>query len=168
MRAFVIKDSPIGPLTLYFKPEGLTRLDFGDTYDSDRDDAADGSEPSLAEAVRILEAYFRGETVDFRQTALKLCPEGTPFQQSVWNVISEISYGEVLTYAALAQRLDKPKASRAVGGATGRNPIPILIPCHRVIGSNRQLTGFSAPGGLETKKQLLTLEHFSDFKEKTK
>jgi methylated-DNA-[protein]-cysteine S-methyltransferase len=85
-----------------------------------------------------------------------LAPEGTEFQRTVWNRLREIPYGETISYGELAKRVGNPKASRAVGAANGQNPIPIVIPCHRVIGSNGKLTGFG--GGLPVKEALLALE----------
>jgi len=107
----------------------------------------------IAEAVRQLKQYFAGKRVDFD---LPLAPEGTEFQRTVWLRLQEIPYGETISYGELAKRVGNPKASRAVGAANGSNPIPIVIPCHRVIGSNGQLTGFG--GGLPTKERLLALE----------
>lgn len=109
----------------------------------------------LAEACRQLEAYFVGE---LRQFELELAPKGTPFQQSVWSYLQTIPYGSCTTYGAMAAALGNPNASRAVGLANGQNPIPIVIPCHRVIGSNGKLTGFG--GGLPAKHKLLTIEGY--------
>lgn len=105
------------------------------------------------EVKRQLNAYFAGELQEFD---LPLDPDGTEFQQAVWDELCRIPYGETITYGELAKRIGKPKASRAVGAANGQNPIPIVIPCHRVIGSNGKLTGFG--GGLPTKEKLLDLE----------
>jgi methylated-DNA-[protein]-cysteine S-methyltransferase len=105
------------------------------------------------EAIRQLQAYFRGELKEFD---LPLRMEGTEFQLRVWNALRAIPYGETISYAQLARRIGNPKAVRAVGLANGSNPIPIIVPCHRVIGSDGSLTGFG--GGLSTKKMLLDLE----------
>lgn len=108
----------------------------------------------LAGAVaRRLDAYFAGERVAFD---LPLAPSGTPFQQSVWNALCGIPYGETVSYAEIARRIGRPSAVRAVGAANGRNPIAIVIPCHRVIGANGALTGYG--GGLDRKRALLLLE----------
>lgn len=104
-----------------------------------------------------LRAYFAGELIKFD---LQLRPSGTQFQQAVWQALMDIPYGETTSYGALASTIGRPKASRAVGAANGANPIPIVIPCHRVIGADRSLTGFG--GGVETKAFLLELEGFSD------
>jgi len=100
-----------------------------------------------------LDRYFAGE---LKQFELALAPTGTEFQQRVWDALTEIPYGETWSYGELAAHIGNPKASRAVGAANGLNPIPVIIPCHRVIGSTGKLTGFG--GGLETKVHLLRLE----------
>jgi methylated-DNA-[protein]-cysteine S-methyltransferase len=105
------------------------------------------------EAIRQLQAYFRGELKEFD---LPLAMEGTEFQLRVWNALRAIPYGGTISYAQLAERIGNAKAVRAVGLANGSNPIPIIVPCHRVIGSDGSLTGFG--GGLSTKKMLLDLE----------
>lgn len=107
----------------------------------------------LAEGRRQLSEYFGGERKSFD---LPLTPEGTAFRKKVWNTLTKIPYGETITYGELACRAGNPKAVRAVGGANHHNPIPIIIPCHRVIGADGTLTGYG--GGLELKEKLLTLE----------
>ncbi len=102
---------------------------------------------------RRLDAYFEGRPVAFD---LPLAPAGTPFQQSVWNALCGIPYGETVSYAEIARRVGRPSAVRAVGAANGRNPIAILIPCHRVIGADARLVGYG--GGLERKAWLLRHE----------
>jgi len=108
----------------------------------------------FAEAAQQLLEYFAGERREFD---LNLKPHGTDFQLDVLNALSEIPYGETTSYAVIANRIGRPKAVRAVGAANGRNPLPIVIPCHRVVGSDGSLTGFG--GGLPLKQQLLSLEH---------
>jgi len=110
-------------------------------------------EEPFAEVIRQLQAYFSGELKEFN---VPLAMEGTEFQLRVWNALRAIPYGETISYAQLAERIGNPKAVRAVGLANGSNPIPIIVPCHRVIGGNGSLTGFG--GGLSTKKRLLELE----------
>tara|TARA_B110000858_G_scaffold198514_1_gene266036 strand:+ start:51272 stop:51766 length:495 start_codon:yes stop_codon:yes gene_type:complete len=105
------------------------------------------------DACSQLDAYFAGELKEFD---LPLLPKGTAFQESVWRTLREIPYGETWSYAQLAANIGKPKASRAVGAANGVNPIPVIIPCHRVIAASGKLTGFG--GGIETKQFLLELE----------
>lgn len=100
-----------------------------------------------------LRAYFKRE---LKQFDIPLAPVGTPFQLKVWQALRSIPYGELVSYKTIAKAISNPKAVRAVGGANGRNPIPIIVPCHRVIGSDGSLTGFG--GGLQTKKRLIDLE----------
>ena len=146
-------ESPIGPLLLAADDEGLRLINFQAKErrlpDADwiRDDRA------LSDVVEQLRAYFRGELQEF---TLKLSPKGTEFQRDVWRKLCDIPYGETISYGQLATRIGNPKASRAVGLANGTNPIPIVIPCHRVIGSNGKLTGYG--GGLDIKEKLLALE----------
>jgi methylated-DNA-[protein]-cysteine S-methyltransferase len=107
----------------------------------------------LREAADQLRRYFAGELCAFD---LPLAPHGTEFQQAVWSALQQIPYGQTTTYSTIAERIGRPAAVRAVGAANGANPIPIVIPCHRVIGANGSLTGFG--GGLDVKRQLLALE----------
>ena len=109
---------------------------------------------ALGEAAGQLRAYFAGELKSF---SLDLAPEGTPFQLEVWRELEKIPHGETISYGELARRIGRPTASRAVGAANGANSLPIVIPCHRVIGSTGKLTGFG--GGLWIKEALLSLEH---------
>jgi methylated-DNA-[protein]-cysteine S-methyltransferase len=111
------------------------------------------ADEAFAEARDQLDAYFAGERQAFE---LPLAPEGTPFCQEVWDELRKIPYGETRSYGELAAQIGRPRAARAVGLANGRNPIAIVVPCHRVIGANRSLTGYG--GGVERKRQLLELE----------
>ncbi len=111
----------------------------------------------LSRTKNVLDRYFDGESVDFREISVKI-ENGTDFQNSVWDTIHQIPYGEVRSYKWIAEQIGRPKAVRAVGNATGSNPITIIIPCHRVIGSNGNLGGYG--GGLDRKRQLLTLEGY--------
>jgi methylated-DNA-[protein]-cysteine S-methyltransferase len=113
----------------------------------------EGSTGAIEETARQLREYFTGRRREFE---LPLAPEGTKFQKSVWRELQGIPYGRTISYGELARRVGNPKASRAVGAANGANPIPIVIPCHRVIGANGKLTGFG--GGLPIKEKLLDLE----------
>jgi methylated-DNA-[protein]-cysteine S-methyltransferase len=109
-----------------------------------------------ADTLRVIDQladYFSGKRKEFD---LELAPRGTAFQLAVWNALREIPYGDTISYAELARRIGKPSAVRAVGAANGANPIPVIIPCHRVIGSNGTLTGYG--GGIERKQWLLALE----------
>lgn len=149
-----IVESPIGPLTLGGTDEFLTQLRMQDGAHAP---VGIGQWPqddrSFGDVVEWLDAYFGGERVDFD---FKLHLEGTPFQQQVWQALGEIPYGETWSYGKLAAHIGNPAASRAVGLAIGRNPIAIIVPCHRVIGANGSLTGFG--GGLDRKQALLNLE----------
>jgi len=148
-------ESPVGPLLLAGDCQALRSVTFKSSKRSapPRADWKPGKEP-FAEVIRQLQAYFRGE---LRKFDLPLAMEGTEFQLRVWNALRTIPYGETISYAQLAERIGNPKAVRAVGLANGSNPIPIIVPCHRVIGSDGSLTGFG--GGLSTKKKLLELEN---------
>jgi methylated-DNA-[protein]-cysteine S-methyltransferase len=147
-------ESPVGPLLLAGDSNALRMVSFetGKHAAPPRPDWKQNV-PAFAEVIRQLQAYFRGELKEFD---LPLAMEGTEFQIRVWNALCAIPYGETISYAQLAQRIGNPKAVRAVGLANGSNPIPIIVPCHRVIGSDGSLTGFG--GGLSTKKKLLELE----------
>src|SRR5690349_23265896 len=146
--------SPVGSLLLASDESGLREINFprhGHPKPPSPDWIEDSS--ALIEPIRQLRAYFAGELEIFD---LALAPEGTPFQQKVWSELCQIPYGETISYGELARRIGNPNASRAVGLANGSNPIPIIIPCHRVIGSNGKLTGYG--GGLDIKEKLLGLE----------
>ena len=148
-------ESPVGPLLLAGDERGLRRVSFenGKRNTPVQPDWKLDKEP-FSEVIRQLQAYFSGELKEFD---LPLAMEGTEFQLRVWNALRAIPYGETISYALLAERIGNPKAVRAVGLANGSNPIPIIVPCHRVIGSDGSLTGFG--GGLSTKKMLLELEN---------
>ena len=151
---FTVMDSPLGEILLAGNEHGLTRVSFQDGK-SPLIPAPDWcrDEDVWATAVSQLTAYFAGELQAFD---LPLAPKGTPFQQEVWTYLQTIPYGRTTTYSAIAQALGNPKSTRAVGAANGRNPIAIVVPCHRVIGSNGKLTGYA--GGLRFKEALLSLE----------
>ena len=147
-------DSPIGPLLLVADDSGLHQVNFCNGRHPAKVDPAWMQDPKpMKEAIRQLKAYFAGKLEDFE---LPLSPQGTTFQLGVWKRLCEIPYGETISYGELARRIGNPNASRAVGLANGSNPIPIIIPCHRVIGSNGKLTGYG--GGLPIKEKLLALE----------
>ena len=147
--------SPVGPLLLAVSEAGVHAIEFQASRHPVRRDARweAAHHPLLDEVASQLDAYFAGERRDFD---LPLAPEGTAFQQSVWRALSGIPFGETRSYADIASVIGKPNAVRAVGAANGRNPIPIVVPCHRVIGADGTLTGFG--GGLPTKRFLLSLE----------
>lgn len=147
-------DTPLGPLLLAMDDGGLTHVELphekhpltpGPDWRRDR--------RGLAEAMRQFKAWFAGELHTFD---LPLHAAGTPFQQRVWSALCDIPYAATESYGALARRIGKPRAVRAVGTANGANPLPIIVPCHRVIGSNGSLTGYG--GGIDRKRALLDLE----------
>lgn len=147
-------ESPIGNLLLAGDGEALSLLGFAAGKMRRRHESGwHRDDVCYAEARRQLDAYFAGELEEF---SVKLAPEGSQFQSAVWQALREIPYGETWSYGQLAAHIGRPSASRAVGAANGCNPIPIIIPCHRVIGASGKLTGFG--GGLETKRHLLDLE----------
>jgi methylated-DNA-[protein]-cysteine S-methyltransferase len=147
-------ESLIGPLLLAGDERGLSLVYFvnGRRPNSPPRNWVEDKKP-FKEVVRQLQAYFEGKLKDFD---LPLVLEGTEFQLLVWRNLQKIPYGETVSYGQLARRIGSPDAARAVGLANGSNPIPIIIPCHRVIGSSGDLTGFG--GGLPIKKKLLALE----------
>jgi len=152
--SYAFLDSPIGRLLLAGDANGLQQILFStDGRPASPDPEWIEDRSALAEASLQLKAYFAGELENFD---LSLSPQGTPFQRRVWIELQKIPYGKTISYGELARRIGNPKASRAVGLANGSNPISIVIPCHRVIGSNGKLTGYG--GGLPIKEKLLALE----------
>jgi len=146
--------SPVGPLLLAADDRGLCFVSFsGNRRAVHAERTWKRDQAPFKETIRQLQAYFRGELKEFN---LPLALEGTPFQRSVWKNLLAIPYGKTISYGQLADRIGRPKAVRAVGLANGQNPLPIIIPCHRVIGSNGKLTGYG--GGLPFKEKLLALE----------
>jgi len=155
--SFTTMDSPVGQLTLVASDRGLAAI-LWENDDPKRVPLGamveDGDHPVLAEARRQLEGYFAGERDRFD---VPLDFRGTDFQKRVWAALLTIPFGETRSYGEIAQQIGHPTASRAVGAANGRNPISIIAPCHRVIGSSGKLTGFA--GGIEAKAHLLALEN---------
>lgn len=147
----ILCQSPLGPLTLTASENALLSLDFGDTRTS-----GDTPSPILEQAVRELAEYFAGTRKDF---TIPLSPAGTPFQQKVWAALLTIPYGRTASYGEIAAKINKPGGAVAVGQANSRNPIPILIPCHRVIGADGKLVGYT--GGIHIKEALLAIEGIS-------
>jgi methylated-DNA-[protein]-cysteine S-methyltransferase len=149
-------DSPVGPLTLVADGDALAAL-YMDAQRHRPDDSVFGERvddaPVFAAAAEQLAEYFAGERTVFE---LPLAPAGTPFQQRVWAALREIPYGETCSYGELADHIGRPGAARAVGLANGKNPLGIIVPCHRVIGANGDLTGYG--GGLDRKRNLLAME----------
>ena len=147
--------SPVGRLLILSDGESITHIDFEKEQYSPNPKWLKKDELPVFQKVRLaFERYFNGEVERFADIPLK--PEGTVFQQVIWQALREIDYGELSSYGELALRINNPKAVRAVGGAVGSNPISIIIPCHRILGKARTLTGFG--GGLEAKRFLLQLE----------
>jgi len=141
--------SPLGPITICSHDGAITSLEFKASDSKDQT-------PELLQAVDELEAYFKGKLKDF---SLKIKPEGTPFQLKVWKALQTIPYGTCVSYKDIAQLIGNPKAVRAVGGANNKNPISIIIPCHRVIGSDGKMVGYGS--GIDKKIALLKLEGYS-------
>ena len=147
-------DSPIGPLMLAADDAGLRHIEFRDNrHPANRADWHGGDSEILQASEAQLAEYFAGTRTSFD---LPLAPQGTAFQLQVWHELARIPFGATISYAQLAQRIGKPEAVRAVGAANGRNPLPIVLPCHRVIGADGALVGFG--GGLPTNQFLLRLE----------
>lgn len=148
-------ESPIGPLLVWGDESAVHGIVFPKNGKARRAEAGwrESRGGAVAEAVRQLREYFAGRRTQFD---LPLAPEGTEFQRSVWRRLQEIPYGQTISYGELAKRVGNPKASRAVGSANGKNPLPIVIPCHRVIAGDGGLGGFG--GGLSVKEKLLALE----------
>ena len=154
--AFKIIDSPVGKLKLVASDRGLVAI----LWENDKPHrvrlselVANDKHPILLQTERQLSEYFAGKRKSF---AVALDMRGTSFQKNVWEALLAIPFGETRSYGQLARQLGNPNATRAVGAANGRNPISIIVPCHRVIGSSGKLTGFA--GGLEVKAHLLNLE----------
>lgn len=146
--AYMIVDSPIGPLTLLENDGTLTRIDFGEVPIG-----KNALTPVLSLVWQQLKEYFAGHRTEF---TLPLNMSGSDFQKRVWSELQNIPYGQTRTYGQIAKAVGSPKASRAVGGANHNNPIPIIVPCHRVVGAGGKLTGYA--GGLEIKSWLLCHE----------
>ncbi|MCD0417630.1 methylated-DNA--[protein]-cysteine S-methyltransferase [Rubrivivax sp. JA1024] len=148
-------DTPLGPVTLAASASGLAGL----WFDAQRhhpgalDLPVDPAHPLIARAAAELAAYFRGDGAGF---TVPLDAEGTPFQHAVWDQLRAIAAGTTTSYGEIARRIGRPSAVRAVGAAVGRNPLSIVVPCHRVVGGSGALTGYA--GGLERKQALLGLE----------
>ena len=156
MTTYARFDGPFGRMLVTASRLGLSGIYFtGQKYEPEVLDAwsSDPDLESLSAACRQLDEYFRGARTRFD---LPLDPRGTPFQMSVWRALRDIPFGETTTYGSVARQLGAPAATRAVGAAVGRNPISIVVPCHRVLGSDGSLTGYA--GGLDRKRALLALE----------
>ena len=159
MRSHTVMSSPLGELTLVAEDGALVgclmALPHRDASDASLGEPAEarGADPVLRDAATQLREYFAGERTEF---ALPLAPKGDEFQQKVWALLCEIPYGQTRSYGQLARALGDVNLSQAVGWANGRNPISIIVPCHRVIGADGSLVGYA--GGLDRKRFLLSLE----------
>lgn len=152
--AWISMHSPVGDLTLHAEGDTLISLDWGWAPD-----CPDPIPDVLYTAQDQLNEYFDGVRTAFD---LPLQPEGTPFQQRVWRAMAQIPYGTVQSYGDIAKAISS--APRAIGHACGANPLPILLPCHRVLAASKKLTGYSGGDGIQTKADLLRLEGFDDFR----
>ncbi|WTP61381.1 methylated-DNA--[protein]-cysteine S-methyltransferase [Streptomyces phaeochromogenes] len=154
VKQHTVIDSPYGPLTLVATDGVLSGLYMTDQRHRPPEETfGDPDDTPFTETIDELRAYFAGELKEF---SIQLHLDGTPFQRSVWAQLQKIPYGETRSYGELADALGNPNASRAVGLANGKNPLGIIVPCHRVVGANGSLTGYG--GGLERKRQLLDFE----------
>lgn len=145
-------DSPLGPLAVYSDGTALTGLEIGTTISHATPDSI------TDRAATQLQEYFEGKRTAFD---LPLKVQGTPFQESIWSALQRIPFGSTQSYGELGRAAGKPGAARAVGGAVGANPLPIVIPCHRILGSDQRITGYSGGDGIPTKQKLLALEGIS-------
>lgn len=154
IKRFTFYTSPLGIVTIQGCDDGLLGVWF-ETHTTKPEDLGlqDDEFPLFAETKRQLDGYFSGQLNNF---SIPVAAEGTPFQQSVWQALMTIPFGETWSYQQLADAIGNPKAVRAVGLANGKNPVSIIVPCHRVIGKNGKLTGYA--GGVERKSALLKLE----------
>ncbi|WP_321332356.1 methylated-DNA--[protein]-cysteine S-methyltransferase [uncultured Bacteroides sp.] len=150
MRYYYSQNTPVGPLCICADEQGITKISFNKVPEGE---SLEEETPIIKQAFEQLAEYFNGER---KQFDLPLNLQGTDFQKKVWGVLQSIPYGETWSYKQVATAAGNPKASRAVGMANNRNPIAIVVPCHRVIGANGALVGYA--GGLEIKKSLLEVE----------
>ena len=155
MRYYDTFESPHGQMLLVATEDGLSGVYFGGQkyFPDSKQWQRDARHAPLRQAKLELKEYFAGRR---RRFDVALAPEGTSFQRSVWKAISTVAFGETISYGELARRAGHPGSARAAGAATGRNPIGIIVPCHRIIGANGSLTGYA--GGLARKRALLQLE----------
>lgn len=154
MTACTTIDSPLGEILIAGSERGVSWISFRkSTRPSDIDPSWERGALFLEPAARQLKEYFAGTRREFD---LRLDPHGTEFQKKVWKALCKVPYGKTVSYGEIARMIGAPKSSRAVGAANGANPLPIVVPCHRIVGSSGALTGYT--GGLEFKKGLLELE----------
>lgn len=150
--------SPVGKLLILSEDDAITHIDFEkEQYTPNPRWVKNDNLPLFQKVKKALDRYFSGKKENFID--IPLAPQGTEFQCQIWQALQQIQYGEISSYGELANKINNPKAVRAVGGAVGSNPISIIIPCHRILGKNKTLTGFG--GGLAAKRFLLNLENIS-------
>jgi methylated-DNA-[protein]-cysteine S-methyltransferase len=151
-------DSPIGPITLKALGDDVVKVDLHGLTDSAASTEAEplvGTSKTLDRAARQVHEFFAGKR---KELDFAVAPAGTDFQRAVWAEIAKVDFGSVITYAEIARRIGNPRAVRAVGGAVGANPVPLVIGCHRILGSGERITGYSGGDGLPTKRWLLAHE----------
>jgi methylated-DNA-[protein]-cysteine S-methyltransferase len=148
-KAVLSVESPIGPITLIAQGEKIVRVELG------KKARAEGSSKVLIDAKKQLDAYFSGKLDRFN---IPIEAVGTEFQKSVWKEIAKLGFGKAISYGEIATKIGRPAASRAVGAAVGSNPTPLLVGCHRVLGSSGRITGFTGAKGIKTKAWLLNHE----------
>lgn len=148
-------DSPLGRLELLARGGKIVSIEIEKRGRLSNDGEPDKSSPVLDKARKQLAEYFAGKRKSFQ---IPVSLEGTDFQKSVWNAVNDIPFGKVLSYGEVGHETGRPTAGRAVGGAVGANPVPIIIPCHRVLASDGRITGYSGGNGIETKAWLLDHE----------
>jgi methylated-DNA-[protein]-cysteine S-methyltransferase len=156
MIRFARYESPLGTVIAIADPHGITSIDFVDAKYAKRIEPGwveDANDPRLRKCISQLREYFAGTRREFD---LPLSPHGTPFQERVWQEIARVPYGKTISYGELARRAGAPGQARAAGAATGRNPVGVVVPCHRIVGADGSLTGYA--GGLSRKQRLLELE----------
>lgn len=154
MPTFRTISTPLGDITAVASDAGLTHVILPGDDGAPLAGATEGG-ATVDAAVAQLTQWFSGERMSFD---VPLAPEGTEFQQTVWRALCDVPFGTTASYGEVAKAIGQPSATRAVGAANGRNPIPIIIPCHRVIGASGELTGYSGGSGVETKRRLLDHE----------
>ena len=150
--SFITFKSPIGLIRVFESNGKITSIDLAVSGSKE----TSNTNPTLLQAKKEIDSYFAGTLTKF--TMPLAITKGTPFQRAVWKEINKIKFGQIKTYAEIAKAIEKPLASRAVGGAVGANPIPLVIGCHRVLGSSGKITGYSGGKGIPTKRILLKLE----------
>ena len=160
--SITVIESPLGPIVLKSLGQAVVKVDMlgfaGDAASVEIDPAKAKVSPVLRDAAKQLDQFFAGKR---HQLDFAVAFEGTAFQEAVWHEIAKLGFGEAITYGELAKRIGNPAAVRAVGGAVGSNPVPLVIGCHRILGSGDKITGYSGGDGLPTKRWLLAHERIN-------